>query len=355
MSVVVIGAGPAGLKACKSLLDAGVEVILIERDSLLGGQLVKQTHKFFGSKEQYAKMRGFDIAKQLVNDIKDHPLLTLKLNSNVVALFDQDDSILVSVYKESHYEEIKATRVILATGASEKFLAFENNDVPQIMGAGAIQTLMNVHGVMPAKEVVMIGSGNIGLIVSYQLIQAGIKVKCIIEASDTIGGYSVHASKLKRLGVPFYMKSTIKKVIGTECVEAVEIVSLEDQSVTTLMCDALCIAVGLSPSYQLAAMLGVKTQYIKELGGDVVLLNDRYQSSHSHCYVVGDASGIEEASAAMMEGVLAGLYCALSLDKKVDESLIEETLKQLNDLRNGPYGQKFLKGQRQMKGVQNVI
>ena len=72
---VIIGGGPAGLMAAKSLLEAGVRVLLIDRERQLGGQLIKQTHKFFGSKEQYAKMRGFDIAKKLIKPIENHPLL----------------------------------------------------------------------------------------------------------------------------------------------------------------------------------------------------------------------------------------------------------------------------------------
>ena len=98
---------------------------------------------------------------------------------------------------------IKQKRLLLLRGgASEKFLAFENNDLPGIYGAGAVQTLMNLYGVLPGQEIMMVGSGNIGLIVSYQLLQAGVKVKAIIEAAPTIGGYKVHASKIRRLGNP---------------------------------------------------------------------------------------------------------------------------------------------------------
>lgn len=348
---VIIGGGPAGLMAAKSLLEAGVRVLLIDRERQLGGQLIKQTHKFFGAKEQYAKMRGFDIAKELIKPIENHPLLEVLLGTHVVACYDGN---IVSTYDQHQYQEFQAEKIILATGASEKYLAFENNDLPQIMGAGAIQTLMNVHGVLPAQEVVMIGSGNIGLIVSYQLLQAGVKVKAVIEASDTIGGYNVHASKLRRLGVPIMTNSTIAKGIGTEVLEAVEIVSLIDGSKTIIPCDTCCIAVGLSPSYQLAGMLGVETAYIPELGGEVVLLNEFYQSSHPDLYVIGDASGIEEASAAMMEGALCGQYVARSLGKEVDESLISDYLYQLTELRNGPYGQKTLMGHLKMKEVNHA-
>lgn len=118
---------------------------------------------------------------------------------------------MITVYRENQYLKYKASSIIIATGASEKFLAFENNDLPGIYGAGAVQTLMNQYGIMPAQEVVMVGSGNIGLIVSYQLIQAGVKVKAVLEASSHIGGYLVHAAKLVRLGVPILTRTTVKE------------------------------------------------------------------------------------------------------------------------------------------------
>ena len=86
----------------------------------------------------------------------------------------------------------------------KKNLAFPNNDLPGIYGAGAVQTLMNVYGVLPGKRMLMVGAGNIGVIVAYQLLQAGVDVAGIIEAAPKIGGYWVHAAKVQRASVPIY-------------------------------------------------------------------------------------------------------------------------------------------------------
>lgn len=348
---IVVGGGPAGLMATQSLLDCGVSVMLVDRSISLGGQLVKQTHKFFGSENQFAKERGFEISNILIDRIMDHPLLEIRLNTEVVSLFDNN---VLGLYDYNNYEEIKASKIILATGASEKFLAFENNDCPQIMGAGAIQTLMNVYGVLPGRDVVMIGSGNIGLIVSYQLMQAGVNVKAIVDISKTIGGYTVHASKVRRMGVPFMMDSTIKRAIGDEFLEAVEIVSIATQESTIIDCDTCCIAVGLSPSVQLGAMIGVDIKYIPELGGDIIIVNDKYQSSCPDLFVCGDAGGIEEASSAMMEGALCGLFVAQDLMKDVNENLITKYTQELTQLREGPISQKVRFGLEKVRNSSHV-
>ena len=343
--LIIIGGGPSGLCAAKTAAEAGIHVLIIERSPIIGGQLVKQTHKFFGSKNQYAKMRGFDIAKKLIHDLEGFPNVEIKTDTTVVGLYP--DYVVTTLCGET-YTRYQAQSIIVATGASEKFLAFENNDLPGIYGAGAIQTLMNLYGVLPGHEVVMVGSGNIGLIVSYQLMQAGVQVKAIIEASKNIGGYKVHASKMRRLGVPILTSTTVKKAIGQDHIEAVELIKLDDQwqeiegTNEMMKVDALCISVGLSPMHQLLSMIGAQTKFVSELGGFVPVIDYHHQTTVKNVYSCGDAVGIEEASSAMMEGYLTGLYVSKNLSKphpKHDE-LISLYESQLELLRDGPFGIK---------------
>src|SRR5690606_3786622 len=127
--------------------------------------------------------------------------IDIKLNATVLGIYEDG---VVTLEEDDKYFKVKPKSIIVSTGASEKTLAFPNNDLPGIYGAGAVQTLMNVYGIKPGNKVLMVGSGNIGLIVSYQLTQAGVKVAGIVEASSNIGGYLVHASKIRRLGIPIY-------------------------------------------------------------------------------------------------------------------------------------------------------
>jgi sarcosine oxidase subunit alpha len=352
--LIIIGGGPSGLCAAKMAAEAGVDVLLIERSPKLGGQLVKQTHKFFGSKNQYAKMRGYDIAKKLIGDLSELSHLEIKTDTTVVGLYPD---YVVTTLHEDIYTKYQAKAIIVATGASEKFLAFENNDLPGIYGAGAIQTLMNLYGVLPGQEVVMVGSGNIGLIVSYQLMQAGVKVKAIVEAAKTIGGYKVHASKMRRLGVPIMTQTTVKKAIGKDHLEAIELVKLNDQwqevpgTEEIIKLDALCISVGLSPMHQLLSMIGAKVKFVNELGGFVPVIDEHHQTSIKNVFSCGDAVGIEEASSAMMEGYLTGLYVVkcLGYNHPNQEELMKLYESQLDLLRDGPFGIKTKIGLKKLR------
>jgi len=353
--LVVIGGGPAGLSACRIAAEAGMNVALFERSFLLGGQLVKQTHKFFGSESQYAKTRGIDIAKILIDDLEGMNVETY-LNATVVGLYKDN---IITVYQDDKYFKVKAQAIIIATGASEKVLAFENNDLPGIYGAGAVQTLMNIHGVLPGKEVVMVGSGNIGLIVSYQLIQAGVKVKALIEAASKIGGYAVHASKLRRLGVDIITNTTVKRAIGKDKIEKIVTVKLDENwqekpnSEAEIACDALCISVGLSPLHQLLSMAEAEMLFVGELGGLVPIKTCDYETSIKHVYACGDVTGIEEASSAMVEGKIAGLIAAkhLGFMHPNHEELENELNNQLCVLRQGPCGEKIRCGLKKVGEV----
>jgi sarcosine oxidase subunit alpha len=351
--LVIIGGGPAGLSAAQIAAEAGVDCLVIDREHRLGGQLIKQTHMFFGSEKQYAKTRGIDIAEILAEKIPSQ--VEFLTETTVLGLYP--DRVL-TVSNGDKYFKIKAEAILVATGASEKVLAFENNDLPGIYGAGAVQTLMNVYGVKPGQKIIMVGSGNIGLIVSYQLLQAGIEVLAVVEAAPQIGGYLVHASKLRRMGVPIRTSTTIKKAFGEETVTGVELIKLDDNwnevsgSEEYLQVDGVCIAVGLTPLTNLLAMVGCKMQYISEFGGLVPVTNN-YQTSIDKIYVAGDVAGIEEASSAMVEGSLAGLEAALALGKKHPnyDKLVNEYKRQLFVLRQGPSGQKTRAGLKKMEAI----
>jgi len=342
--VAIIGGGPAGLAAAIEASNAGAQVTLIDENNKPGGQLFKQIHKFFGSKDHLASIRGIDIARKLLEDCRK-TRVNILLNTVAFGIFKNNEIALVCNNKVSL---LKAKKIILALGASENSISFPGWDLPGVMGAGALQTMMNVHRVLPGKRILMIGSGNVGLIVSYQALQAGANVIALIEGASKIGGYGVHAAKIRRAGVPIFTSYTIKEAMGKDYVEGAVIIQLDQNwnpikgTEKILKVDTICLSVGLSPLVDLAGIAGCQFIYIHELGGFIPMHNCDMQTSVKDIYVAGDISGIEEASTALEEGRLAGLSVAESLGYLKTEKCLNkknEFRKRLRDLRSGPFGE----------------
>jgi len=350
--ITVVGSGPAGMMAAIAAAKQGVpSILLVDENHIIGGQLVKQTHKFFGSKEERAGVRGIDIAVELLDEIRNYKNIKFMLETTVVGCYNgKKEHNLIAVKRLNEGDqlfEIISKKVIFACGAMENMLAFPGNDLPGVYGAGGVQTLMNVYGVKPGEKVVMVGAGNVGLIVSYQLLQADVDVDRVVEIMPKIGGYHVHAAKLRRCGVPIYTSHSVKEVYGKEKVEGVIVVKVDNKfqpiprTEEKIPCDTLCIAVGLTPSIRLLKQMGAETEFIPEAGGHIAVHDSLMQTKIKGVYIAGDSSGIEEASTAMIEGELAGVSAAASLgyDKNA-QKLKSKCKKALIGFRSGPFGEK---------------
>ena len=345
--VMVIGGGPGGMCAALEAANAGAHVLLVERNHQLGGQLVKQTHKFFGSEKQHAGTRGIYIADELQEEIEKNSKIEVWTDATCAGYY-KDGIVLVD--RQGSIEGVKPKATIVATGAFEKNLVFPNNDLPGIYGAGAVQTLMNMEGVVPAKNVLMVGAGNIGLIVSYQLMQAGVNIAAVIEAAPNVGGYLVHANKLLRAGVPIMTRHTIKCAYGKDKVEGAIITELDEHfqpipgTERNVKCDVICMAVGLAPLAELFFQAGCDMKFVPELSGYVPVIDDERHTSVHNIYSAGDSGGVEEASSAMLTGKLAGISAAkdLGYGKNEYDEKFRDFTEQLNSLR--PEGGKIRNG-----------
>lgn len=197
--LIVIGAGPAGLSAAIEAAKCGMKPVVFDENARPGGQLFKQIHKFFGSKEHKAKIRGFKIGEDLLKEAEEYGVEVV-LNATVIGLYPEKE---ITVRIGDIVKHFKGDYILIATGASENMVTFKGWTKPGVIGAGAAQTMMNLHHVMPGERVLMLGTGNVGLVVSYQLLQAGCEVAALVDAAPRIGGYGVHAAKVARCGVPF--------------------------------------------------------------------------------------------------------------------------------------------------------
>ncbi len=342
--LLIIGGGPAGLAAAIAAGRHGVKAIVVDENPLPGGQLFKQIHKFFGSKEHKAGTRGNVIGQQLLKEVEEVGVEVM-LNTRAFGIFDKD---IVGIVRDGKSEKVMAKKIILATGASENALAFKGSTLPGVMTAGAAQTFINVHRVLPGTRVVMIGTGNVGLITSYQLMQAGAEVVAVVEAAPNVGGYDVHANKIRRAGVPIYLGHTVIEALGEDEVCGAKIAPVDEKFQPDLSrclkieCDTICFAVGLTPRIELAQMAEAPTTFIGALGGHLPL-HDKELKIGQNLFVAGDIAGVEEASTAMEEGRLAGIAAAVELGKlsEVDgKTEIELINQRLAKLRSGQFGIK---------------
>ena len=250
VEVLIIGGGPAGLAAAIELGKHGVNTLIIDDKDRLGGKLVLQTHKFFGSVEDsYAGTRGFEIGKILAEAVSQLPSVDVWLNTTAVAVYSDK---VIGTLKNNQYLKIKPRKLLVATGAREKMLSFPGNTLPGVYGAGAFQTLVNRDLVKSSERVLIVGGGNVGLIAGYHAIQAGIEVVALVEALPQVGGYKVHADKLKRLGVPVFTSHTVVSANGSDRVESVTIARLDNdwniipKTHQTFEVDTILVAVGLA-------------------------------------------------------------------------------------------------------------
>jgi len=340
--VVVVGAGPAGLSASIEAAKRHAEVLLLDENAKPGGQLFKQIHKFFGSKDHKAGRRGFELGEELLEEAEKAGV-EISLESTVFGIFENN---VLGVLKGGKSRSLKAKKIILATGASENSIAFPGWTLPGVMTAGAAQTMVNLHRVLPGKRVLMVGAGNVGLIVAYQLLQAGADVITIVESKDEIGGYGVHSAKVRRAGVPIFTSHTIRAALGEREVQYAVIAEIGEDGIINgservLDVDLICLAVGLSPLAELAWMAECGFIFSPALGGHVPLHDKNMETTKKGIHVAGDISGVEEASTAIEEGKLAGISVAESLGHIEEAEAIrikQEVNRCLKSLRQGSFG-----------------
>lgn len=320
--ILVVGGGPSGLSAAYELGKMGYQVIVADDKEDLGGKLVLQTHKFFGSEQDcYAGVRGVDIAGLLAAKLIRLPNVQILRNAPVVALFKDRKA---GVYKDySSYVLVEFTALVVASGAREKGVLFPGNDLPGVFGAGAFQTLVNRDRVKAAKRIFIVGSGNVGLIAAYHALQAGIEVAGIVEIMGKINGYKVHADKIRRMGIPLHLNTTVLRAEGDGKVECVTTAEVDDrfrpipETCLTYDVDAVLIATGLSPC----------DEFLRQAKSYGII-----------AVAAGDADEIAEASSAMFGGKIAAYQLATLLGKKVE---VKESWLQTREVLKSKPGECF--------------
>jgi len=292
-TVAIAGAGPAGLAAREVLNSHNVPNLVIDSNDHIGGQFLMQTHQFFffEKEQRFGGMRGFDIAKMLAGESHEG----IMLNSTIWDIL-QGQRIAAKNMRTGEIFYVDAEYLIVATGAVPFMPAFGNDDLPGVYTAAVIQKMMNQEFTLLGKNILTVGAGNIGYLTSYQLMQAGAKVKAIIEAMPHEGGFPVQANRVRRLGIPVILSHTLVRAIpnstndgirGAVIAESRDFASVPGTEKIIDGIDAINICTGLIPDNQLL----VKG---REVFGTKV-------------YAGGDAMRIGEGTTAVLRGKQAAM------------------------------------------------
>ena len=303
-TVVIIGAGPAGLAVREEFNKYGVDNIVIDNNDKTGGQFTMQTHQFFffENEKRFCGMRGFDIARTLAGENNDG----IYLNSTVWDLLEGKRVAVKNIQTEEIFF-VDADYLVVATGAVPFMPAFENDDLPGVYTAAVVQKMMNSELTLLGKNVLTIGAGNIGYLTSYQLMQAGAHVKAILEAMPREGGFPVQANRVRRLAIPILTSHMLLKaipnkehngIVGAVIARCENFRPVPGTEKVIEGIDVINICTGLIPDNQLL------TKGKEVFGG--------------RCFAAGDAIRIGEGTSAVLKGRHTAMQIMMELGVRLD-------------------------------------
>ena len=265
-NLVIIGGGPAGLAAAKSAYDAGErDIVILERQSELGGILNQCIHNGFGLHTFKEELTGPEYAGRFIEQLEEEKI-AYKLNTMVMDI--SGDKVVTAMNREDGMFEIQAKAVILAMGCRERSRGALN--IPGyrpagIYSAGTAQRLVNMEGYMPGREVVILGSGDIGLIMARRMTLEGAKVKVVAELLPYSGGLKRNIVQcLDDFGIPLKLSHTVVDIDGKERVEGITIAQVDENrrpipgTEEHYTCDTLLLSCGLIPENEISSSLGVE-------------------------------------------------------------------------------------------------
>lgn len=265
--VIIIGGGPAGLASAISAKDEGKDILLIEREARLGGILKQCIHDGFGLLRFNEKLSGPEYAEKYIDIFNEKKIKALTLTF-VTEIVKEENGFTVSVVNRDGVTNLHTKTVILATGCRERTARqiFIHGTRPSgIFTAGTAQAFVNIYGQKPTKKCIILGSGDIGLIMARRLTLEGAEVKGVYEAKPTPSGLTRNVHQcLNDYNIPLHLSHTVTRVFGNSRLTAVE-VSRVDENMAPIKgteqiieCDALILSVGLIPENELAETLGAK-------------------------------------------------------------------------------------------------
>jgi Pyruvate/2-oxoglutarate dehydrogenase complex, dihydrolipoamide dehydrogenase (E3) component, and related enzymes len=316
--VVVIGGGPAGLAAAKTASDYSAKTLLIEREGALGGILKQCIHDGFGVTRFNEKLSGPEYAYREIEKLKTSKVEVLLL-SFVTRLKKIDAGYQITLVNPQGVKTLTTRKLILATGCRErtsKQVMIQGTNPAGVMTAGQAQYYINIMGKMPIKECVILGSGDIGLIMARRITLEGGHVEGVYEAKSTPSGLARNIAQcLTDFNIPLHLSETVTRVYGVDRLEGVEIAKVDEHMAPIpgterkIPCDSLILSVGLIPENELAKSLDVPLSGATK-GPEV---DQTFMSRVEGVYSCGNAMHVNDLADYVSEsGEIAGKAAATS-------------------------------------------
>ena len=314
--VVIIGGGPAGMSAAVSAKEAGAEeVVIIEREPRLSGILQQCIHNGFGLHKFKEELTGPEYGQRYEKMVESYGITVL---TDTMAVDITADKVVTAVSKEKGHFNIYAGAVVLAMGCREKprgALSIPGTRPAGIYTAGTAQKLVNIKGYMPGKKIVILGSGDIGLIMARRMTLEGAEVKAVCEIMEDSGGLTRNIVQcLQDFNIPLLLCHTVVEVHGKKRVEGVTVAQVDEKlkpipgTEEYIECDTLMLSVGLIPENELSKKAGVELD--PKTRGPVV--DENRQTKIPGIFACGNVVKVHElVDFVSDEGEVAGRSAAL--------------------------------------------
>jgi len=323
--IVVIGGGPAGLASAVSAYKEGIkDVLIIERDMELGGILPQCIHDGFGNFIFGEMLTGPEYAQRYINELKK---TEIKIKLNTMVLEIDSDKRIIAVNSKDGLLEIEAKAIILAMGCRERTRAqilIPGERPSGIYTAGTAQRYINIEGMMPGKKIVILGSGDVGLIMARRFTLEGAEVEGVYEIMPNPGGLTRNVVQcLEDYDIPLYLSHTITNVKGRRRVEGVTVAKVDStmkpvkETERFIPCDTVILSVGLIPENELSKKAEVKMD--SRTGGPIV--DERMETSIPGIFACGNVVHVHDlvddvSEAAEVSGKGAAEYIAGKLKER---------------------------------------
>lgn len=330
--IVIIGGGPAGLAAAAAAYDQGIkDILILERDGELGGILNQCIHNGFGLHTFQEELTGPEYAKRYEAEVKKREIPYM-LHTMVLEISKEKE--ITALNREEGLFTIQAKAVILAMGCRERprgALNIPGYRPAGIYSAGTAQRLVNIEGYLPGREVVILGSGDIGLIMARRMTLEGANVKVVAELMPYSGGLKRNIVQcLDDFGIPLKLSHTVVDIKGKERVESVTLAQVDENrkpipgTEIEYPCDTLLLSVGLIPENELSSQLGAQLHPVT--GGPKV--NESLETSVPGVFACGNVLHVHDlvdfvSQEATMAGTCAASYVKNQEEKETQEILME--------------------------------